>query len=143
MRHYVPCWESIGIKKNRYLELLHFCRQYPEWKTEAASLVGTHGLKMDGMPHGSSVGDPVASAAERRAGLLSKIETVDRCARAVQGGIWYAALIQNVCMGRAYSRIDPTLFPTSMRSHFFRARKEFFIGLNAERDREEVFGNGD
>lgn len=139
MRHYIPCWETIGIKKDRYLELLHFCRQYPEWKAEASSLVGTHGLKMDGMPHGSTVGDPVANSAERRAGLLSKIDTVDRCARGVGGGEWYTALIQNVCMGRSYSRIDATLFPTSKRQAFFRARKDFFSMLNLEKDKDETF----
>lgn len=133
MRRYIPAWDSIGIKKDRYLELLHFCRQYPEWKTEAASLVGTHGQKVDSMPHGSSVGDPVANAAERRAGLLAKIELVDQCARGVGGGVWYAALIQNVCMARPYSLIDPTLFPTSTRAAFFQSRKEFFILLNARK----------
>ena len=136
---YTPCWKQIGISQDRYTELLHFCRQYPEWKTEAASLVGTHGLKLDGMPHGSSVGDPVANAAERRAGLLTKISIVDRCARTVGSGEWYAALIQNVCMGRSYSRIDATLFPTSKRQAFFLARKEFFLMLNLEKDKEETF----
>lgn len=141
MRRYIPCWDSIGIKKDRYLELLHFCRQYPEWKTEAASLVGTHGQKFDAMPHGSSVGDPVASAAERRAGLLAKAELVERCARAVQDGAWFAALIQNVCMGRSYATIDPILFPTSHRNDFYRARKQFFLVLDSTKGRDEIFGD--
>lgn len=61
MRHYIPNWEAIGIKRERYLELLHFCRQYPDWRTEAASLLGVHGQSLTGMPHGTSVGDPVAA----------------------------------------------------------------------------------
>lgn len=28
---YTPCWKQIGISQERYFELLHFCRQYPEW----------------------------------------------------------------------------------------------------------------
>ena len=139
MRRYIPSWEAIGIKKDRYLELLHFARQYPEWRTEAASLIGTHGVKLDGMPHGSGVVDPVASVAERRAGLLEKIDTVERCARRVKGGEWYAALIQNVCMGRPFEAIDQTIIPTASRNAFFKARKEFFLALHEERDKQDNF----
>lgn len=130
MRHYIPHWESIGIKKERYLELLHFCRQYPDWCTEVGSLVGPSGVRLDGMPHGSSVGDPVAAAADRRAGLLAKIQIVDDCAAAVDGGRWYAALIQNVCLARPYSMLDINVLPTSDRNTFFKARKLFFVLLN-------------
>ena len=63
---YIPCWKQIGIAKDRYLELLHFCRQYPEWQMEAASLIGIQGMKMDGQPRGTKKHDPVAAAAERR-----------------------------------------------------------------------------
>lgn len=139
MRRYIPTWDVIGIKKDRYLELLHFARQYPEWRTEAASLIGTHGVKLDGMPHGTGVGDPVASVAERRAGLLEKIGIVDRCARSVKDGEWYAALIQNVCMGKPFSAIDQTIIPTANRTAFFKARKEFFLALHLEKDKIESF----
>lgn len=130
MRHYIPHWEAIGIKKERYLELLHFCRQYPDWKTEVASLVGPQGIRLDGMPHGTSTGDPVASAAERRAGLLAKVQLVDNCAASVDGGRWYTALIQNICMGRPYVMLDSGILPTSDRNSFFKARKAFFVLLD-------------
>ena len=48
---YLPCWKQIGISQDRYTELLHFCRQYPEWKAEANSLLGIRAIKMDGLPH--------------------------------------------------------------------------------------------
>jgi len=140
MRAY-PCWEKIGITRNRYFELLHFCRQYPEWRTEASSLIGTHGQQMDGMPHGTSVGNPVASAAERRAGLLAKIELIESCAKDVQNGEWYTALIQNACMARSYTMIDPTLLPTSNRQAFYKARQMFFGLLDARKTRNEDFGD--
>ena len=60
---YLPCWKQIGISQDRYTELLHFCRQYPEWKAEANSLLGIRAIKMDGLPHGSGKSDPVAAAA--------------------------------------------------------------------------------
>ncbi len=123
---YVPCWKQIGIAKDRYLELLHFCRQYPEWQMEAASLIGIRGMKMDGQPRGTKKHDPVAAAAERREQLTRKIDIVDECARAIGKGEWYAAIIQNVCLGKPYTKIEVTLLPTSHRPDFFRHRREFF-----------------
>lgn len=133
MRHYIPSWDAIGIKRERYLELLHFCRQYPDWKTEAASLLGVHGQALDGMPHGSSAGDPVAAVAARREKLLRRIQLVDECAGGIDGGRWYAALIQNVCMRRPYAALDATVLPNSNRNSFFLARKDFFLRLNEKK----------
>lgn len=123
---YIPCWKQIGISKDRYQELLHFCRQYPEWKIEAASLLGIRGVKADGQPHGTSKSDPVATAAERREKLIAKIDIVEECARAVGGGEWSAAIIQNVCIGQPYTQINQALMPTSLRNTFFTRRREFF-----------------
>ena len=123
---YVPCWKKIGISKDRYQELLHFCRQYPEWKTEANSLVGIRAMKMDGQPRGSGKSNPVEIAAEKRERLMIKINIVDECARAVCSGEWYAAIIQNVCIGKSYTQMDRALMPTSDANAFFRRRREFF-----------------
>lgn len=127
---YLPCWKMIGISANRYRELLHYCRQYPEWKAEANSLLGIRAIKMDGQPHGSTTSDPVVQAAERRERLMEKIELVDKCAREIGGGEWYAAIIQNVCIGRPYEQMDRALMPTSDRNAFFKKRREFFDVLD-------------
>ena len=127
---YAPCWKQIGISRDRYGQLLHFCRQYPEWKTEANSLLGIRAVKMDGQPHGSGKSDPVALAAERRDKLISKIGIVDECAKAIGGGEWYAAIIQNVCIGKTYTQMDAALMPTSNRNAFFRMRRDFFDMLD-------------
>lgn len=127
---YLPCWKQIGISQDRYRELLHFCRQYPEWKTEANSLLGIRAIKMDGQPHGSGKSDPVAMAAEKRERLIEKIGIVDTCARAVDDGAWYASIIQNVCIGRSYEQMDRALMPTSDRNAYFKKRREFFEILN-------------
>ena len=133
---YIPCWKQIGISKDRYIELLHFCRQYAEWKIEANSLLGIRGMKMDGQPHGNGVTDPVATAAERRESLTRKIDLVDECAKSIKGGAWYAAIIQNVCMGRSYSQLNATIMPTSFRQAFFAARREFFETLDKAKDQK-------
>lgn len=133
---YVPCWKQIGISKDRYIELLHFCRQYPEWKIEANSMLGIRGMKQDGQPKGSGKMDPVAMAAERRESLTRKIDLVEECAKKVKDGEWYAAIIQNVCMGRSYSQLDATIMPTSFRQAFFTVRREFFDMLDKKKDQK-------
>lgn len=130
---YLPCWKQIGISQDRYQELLHFCRQYPEWKKEAASMLGIRAVKMDGLPHGSGKSDPVHLAAERRERLIEKIAIVDECARAIEGGEWYAAIIQNVCIGKSYQQMDRALMPTSDANAFFKRRREFFDILNKKK----------
>ena len=127
---YLPCWKQIGISQDRYQELLHFCRQYPEWKMEANSLIGIRAIKADGLPHGNGKSDPVAQVAERREKLIEKIAIVDECARAIENGDWYAALIQNVCIGKTYTQMDRALMPTSDKNAFFKKRREFFELLN-------------
>ena len=123
---YLPCWRQIGISQNRYRELLHYCRQYPEWKTEANSLLGIRAIKADGMPHSTGKSDPVAVAVEKRERLIEKIAIVDECAKAIDGGAWYASIIQNVCIGRSYEQMDRALMPTSDKNAYFRKRREFF-----------------
>ena len=123
---YLPCWRQIGISQNRYRELLHYCRQYPEWKTEANSLLRIRAIKADGMPHGTGKSDPVAVAVEKRERLIEKIAIVDECAKAIDGGAWYASIIQNVCIGRSYEQMDRALMPTSDKNAYFRKRREFF-----------------
>ena len=123
---YLPCWKQIGISQDRYRELLHFCRQYPEWKKEANSLLGIRAIKADGLPHGSGKSDPVAIAAEKREKLIEKITIVDNCARAVDDGAWFASIIQNVCIGRSYEQMDRALMPTSDKNAYFKKRREFF-----------------
>lgn len=134
MRNYVPAWDKIGISKERYLELLHFARQYDQWRRDAASLIGIRGKALDGQPHGSGVGDPVFAAVEKRNTIMAKIEIVQRCALGVDGGIWFNALIENVCRAKPHAVIDQTILPTANRAAFFQARRKFFILLNEFRN---------
>lgn len=130
MRTYMPHYQRYGLSAQRYNELRAFCLQYPLWKAEAESLLGVGGQKLNGMPHGSGVGDPVARAAERREKLIEKISLVESVARSVDDGRWYTALIQNCCLGRGLLMIDPAILPTSNRNAYYVARRTFYLALN-------------
>ena len=134
-RIYVPgTWE---ISRERYMELRAFCRQYPQWKVEAASMLGVTGASLDPTPHGNEPGDPTGRAAERRDALVSKMNMVERCAAAVSDGRWFQALMLNVCNGMAYEAIrdlHPEMLRTSNKNHFFKARRVFFNLLDKEKN---------
>ena len=133
VRNYVPDWTNWGIDRDRYRELQWFCRQYPRKKAEAASLLTVGGAGFDDMPHGTDPGDPTLRAVMRREQLLRDIDMIESCARQVDGGRWFSALIQNICMGRAYAYIDTAILPTSKRPTFYKQRREFFLLLDKAR----------
>ena len=70
------------ISKQKYLTARHFCLQYSEWQDEynALSNGSISGIDYDGMPHGSSVGDPTQAKAMRMAELSRKISLVEQTA---------------------------------------------------------------
>lgn len=138
VRTYTPVRsESWQLERDRYKELLSFCRQYPTWLAEARGALDLTAQNMDGMPHGSGISNPVAAAAEARDKVLRKIELVERCARTAAGGEWYQAIIYHVCMGWSYERIrinHPEMLRSNYRDGFFKAKRAFFVLLDKERE---------
>lgn len=114
---YTPCWKQIGITRERYNELLYFCRQYPTWIEAISTDI------------------PI----EKRLSAANKIAFVDECARSVANGEWYASLIENICYGKPFSHMDKTLMPTADSNTFFRIRREFFESL--ENLKEQIDSN--
>lgn len=134
---YTPVAEQIGISKARFNELRNFCRQYDDWKTEANTLLGIRAIKMDGLPHGSGISDPVARAAERRERLLAKMSIIEGCARAFDNGAWEEAMINHACRDKTWKEIkerNPEMLPSSDANTFYRHRREFFDMLNKVTD---------
>ncbi len=118
------------LGKYRYAELRNFCRQYADKKAEAELLLSVKSPTLSAMPHGSEVGDPVVRAAERRAKLLEDVEMIERCAKSVEDGLYFNAIIVNVCLGKAYDFIPKEMMPRTDRNAFFSARREFFRTLD-------------
>lgn len=137
MRIYTPVKsETMRLEKHRYLELKRFCLQYPRWLVEARDALELSAVKMDGMPHGTDVGDPTERAVEKREVAMSHIDMVDRCAKSVGDGVWFNALIHNVCLDETYEEIKlkhPEFLPTSKRVAFTIAKARFFTLLDEAR----------
>ena len=70
------------ISKQKFLTARHFCLQYSEWRDEykALSSGNISGIDYDGMPHGSTVGNPTEARAIRLEELSRKISLVEQTA---------------------------------------------------------------
>ena len=126
--------DQFGIDKWEYQELRALCRQYDQKRLELESALAISSPSMDGSPHGGGgINKPVENAALRRERLLEDVRIIEEAARETSGGTWRAAMIESCCRGVGYDSIPFHMLPTSNRSAFFKARREFFYRLRALR----------
>ncbi len=63
-----------NISKHRYLELYHYCMQYPEWIKELKEL---RGLRSHEQTAGTGLSNPTESAAIKAAALSAKCKLIE------------------------------------------------------------------
>lgn len=102
------------------------CKQYPDKRLEAESLLCVSSPAMTGMPSGGGVSDPTSKAAAKRDRLLAFCAPIEYAASRAAGGKYRDALILNCCHGKGYELLPPETLANSNRNDFFRARREFF-----------------
>ena len=74
--------DKYGISKHRYLEVIHHCLQYPEWREELENMTDTvkaiqYGQEGKGSPSQASATERLAI---KRAELLEKCERIEQTA---------------------------------------------------------------
>ena len=70
------------ISKERYRELLYFCRQYKDWKAELdATEDALQSPCLSGMPRSGKISDTTGSLAVTRANLSHKCQMIEDAAR--------------------------------------------------------------
>ena len=130
MKNWSRSLEKYGISRYRCGELLAFCRQYPEKKKALADMLGVGAQSYSDMPHSTDVSDVVYRTVARRETMRLDCDLIERIADTVEGGIWRAALMTNLCYNVAYEKIDAVLMPTTRRESYFKARRQFLILLH-------------
>ena len=113
------CYE---ISRERYRELKYFCRQYADKKAKAAEARLPGGQALDGMPHGSAVGDPTARRAEKAMRYARDVELIERVA-AEAAPDCTRELLRNVTEGTPWEYLPAADAP---RRAFYEARRKFF-----------------
>ncbi len=120
------------IPKFRYLELKNFCLQYPEWKSELASL---DPLKAN-LPKISSgnFSDPTNTLVARRLELNKKISLIENCADLSEPSIssW---LIKGVTENYTYEYLKYKLDLPAGRDYYYDRYRKFFFILDKKREK--------
>lgn len=123
-RYYIP--------KHRYYELLHFCRQYPEWQSEAQTLEETlypkqvyYSVETASKNTSYSITE---DSAMRLNALHKKIELVESTAIAVDAAL-SPYILQGVTVGTSYAKLSlaKDSIPCSKGTYYDRYRRFFWL----------------
>ncbi len=117
------------ISKHRYLELKHFCLQYPEWKEglrDLDGMVGRGDAAIQGDPQQS---DPTANLAIRRTQLQKNIDLVERVIQETDSSLFYWIFLA-VTEERSYTYLREIKGIPCCREVFYKKYREFFYRLS-------------
>ena len=121
------------LPRHRYLELVHFCLQYPEWKARLQMLTDLTargiGTGVSGMP-----GNETERIALERIALKNKIELVERVCRETDEGLWFYLLQGVTEEGCSYTYLRNMMDIPCGRNMYHDKRRAFFWRLDKERD---------
>lgn len=90
------------IPKERYLELKHFCRQYPNWTDELWNLCLTKGPQIEAGRRQTEYGDPVPEIVMKVDALDRKISMVTKAATDAAPDYW-GYILASVTEGKSYT----------------------------------------
>lgn len=116
------------IPEREYHTVVNFCLCYPGWKTRLAVINATlrdykspdasvSAVQIDGMPHGTNVGDPTEKTAERnveryydlireRDRVRYKVRVIEDITRRVCGDILFPYIMKGITEGQPYYRLE-------------------------------------
>lgn len=133
-------YEKYWIPKERYMELLWFCRQYPEWRNAQREITITHspGFLMAAR-NGMDPSDPTFKAAEKFERYAKKVRTIayaltDTVGDMEDDATLETALIYTVCFCKPFQWIQTHLKLPYSRASYYRIYRKFFWCLDKRKD---------
>lgn len=121
--------EKYEISKHRFLELYHFCMQYPEWKEELKSNTDTvKSIQITDMPISHNYQDQTLKLAERRIKLREKCETIEQTAIEADSEL-YQYIIEGVTKDYVTYRYLKMIknMPCGKNVYYDRRRKFYYL----------------
>ena len=109
--------------------VIHYARQYREWKNEYNTIGGTGSYNMDGMPHGQNDTDTTQRDGMRRAELSSKIQLIEDTVREVDEDI-YKWLLIGVTQKVSYDYLRNSLDIPCGERQYHEKKREFHYRLS-------------
>ena len=120
------------ISKHRYIELVHYCLQYQEWKDELKYNLGVSGGGgVDGMPKGSTRQDKLEEMAIKRAKLTEKCESIEKAAELAAGDLREYIIKAVTNEGISYDYLRSRMNIPCGRRQYYEYRRKFFWILSS------------
>lgn len=122
-----------AISKHRYLELYHFCLQYPEWQRQLREIDILRSVMVD-VPASKDLNwiDPTSELVIKRSLIFERIELIERMAREAEKDLASYILLA-VTRDLTYSQIKARLDIPCGKDMFYDRRRKFFWLLDKER----------
>lgn len=124
------------ISKERFYELRHFCRQYPEWEKMYRKLESNllpKCLAEREVIRINNISNPTERIAILRAGYKNKIDMVKSTAEETDPELAYY-ILKSVTEGRPYSYLQTVLDIQCSKNTFYDRYRKFFWLLSQKRD---------
>lgn len=123
--------KQYNISKHRFLELYHFCCQYPEWKEQLKNMTDTmRGSDPSKEMSAGSGGSATERLALKRATLRERCELIEQTAIEADAEL-YQYIIEGVTCDYATFRYlkDVRKMPCE-KDMYYKARKKFYYILS-------------
>lgn len=121
------------ISKHAFYTAYHYALQYNEWRDEYERVTGgVRAVNYDGMPHGSTVGNPTESAGLRGAELSAKMRLIERIAEQADADIWKYILKAVTNEGVTYEYLRGIMGIPCGHNQYYKARRRFYYLLSQQ-----------
>lgn len=117
------------ISKHRYLELKHFCLQYPEWKKRYRELEETIQRSSSIIKPNDICTDSVSEIATEMVLLKEKMELVENTAKENDPELW-TYILEAVTKGCTYEYFQTQKDIPCCRDTFYSRYRKYFWELN-------------
>lgn len=124
---------SYHLDKERYLELKHFCLQYPNWKKELSNMQKfPSGSILDLSDKTDKVGtDTIYKTVAKMVLLRDKVHLVDvTLLRAEENDIIREYLKECITKGTSYAKLNAKYMVPCGRDRFYKSYRKFFYILS-------------
>lgn len=124
-----PYW----IEHHRYLELEHFCRQYPIWCKAVTAMCGLSSKTYADVVIDEDHSSPVEKSVIKRESYMDKITMVQKAADEAAGDL-SIYILAGVTEGAAYEDLLARMNIPCCRDVYYDLRRRFFYILSKMRE---------
>lgn len=117
------------LSKHKFYATYHYALQYREWKDEYKALDGLKAVNIDGMPHGTTTGNPTESLGLKRNDLKAKMDLIENTVRETDENLYMWLLKAVTNEGVTFAYLQGIMSIPCSHNTYYAKRKEFYYRL--------------